>query len=189
MLETEEQVACFWQKYYPIVRAMIRERVRAIRSMDTDESDVALSALHTFISRAQNNEFPHIEDDSSLWQLLKTIAVRKVNDCRKRAYAAKRGGLGSKTFRQADTRVESGRDMFEDISGDIAQPGTDLEISELFNDLFGQLVTERERDVVLLRLQGASFATIAEILQVSTKTVQRTLSKIEDEWTDVMVGN
>lgn len=189
LLESDEQIAEFWEQYYPRIRLAIREKVRAIRRPEFNESEVALSALNSFINRARNGSFPRVADDSELWKLLKTIAIRKVNDGRKRLYAAKRGGKDRLTIGQSDAQqvTDDGQWALDAAHGPHAKPQAELEISDLFRSLLNELGSDRERDVVLLRLQGASFPTIAEALQVSTKTVQRTLSRIESNWTETFL--
>jgi DNA-directed RNA polymerase specialized sigma24 family protein len=158
-----------------------------MRKAEFNESDVALSALNSFIDRAKKGSFQQVTNDFGLWKLLKTIAVRKVNDGRKRLYAAKRGGLKHVTTGQSDG-LPDGRGRGIEVAPALTRrPDSDLEMSDLFNALLNELSSDRERDVVLLRLQGASFATIAEALQVSTKTVQRILRGIESKWTEAFL--
>jgi DNA-directed RNA polymerase specialized sigma24 family protein len=52
----------------------------------------------------------------------------------------------------------------------------------MFNLLLERLPDDRHRDVILLKLQGAPIALIAEHLSTTTRTVQRLIKKIQDEW-------
>ena len=57
-----------------------------------------------------------------------------------------------------------------------------MEVADLLNSLLHSLPDDRHRDVILLKLQGASVATIAECLNTTTRTIQRILKKIEERW-------
>ena len=161
----------------------MRDRVRGIRRPVASESEVALSAMNSFINRARDGQFENLADEQELWRLLKTIAIRKTNDLRKNLRAQKRGG-NQAVYNQADLSDDStaplaGVDAATDNSG---CPTLETELSELFNLLLEKLPDERHRDVILLKLQGASVAMIAEHLGTTTRTVQRMIKKIEEDW-------
>jgi DNA-directed RNA polymerase specialized sigma24 family protein len=177
-----------WDAFYQRLRLAVRERVRNIRRPVASESEVALSALASFVQRAKDGQFPALADQDELWRLLKTIAIRKTNDLRKNLRAQKRGGQHV-VYNQADLAGDS----IAPPAGVDAAPGTEespsleLEISDLLQSLLAQLPDDRHRDIILLKLQGASVAMIAEQLSTTTRTVQRMIKKIEGEWqTDLL---
>lgn len=172
-----------WENYYTRLRAAVRQRVRGIRRASASESEVAQSALRTFLRRVQQGQLPRLDDDSELWRLLKTIAIRKSIDLQKNLRAQKRGGHYI-VYNQDD----QGADPLTPQRGVANAPDTgpspaaDLEISELFNSMLASLPDDRHRDLILLKLQGASVALIAEHLGVTTRTVQRMVKGIEQQW-------
>lgn len=146
------------------------------------DSEIALSAFHSFVQRARAGQFPDLADQDAMWRLLKTIAIRKANDTRKQLRAKKRGG--DQTI-LGQTDLVSGDDRYAGIDTAIANvepPSLDAEVSDLFNSLMAKLPDDRHRDAVLLKLQGAPVVTIANCLETSTRTVQRLLKQIEQRW-------
>ncbi|MEM1227104.1 MAG: ECF-type sigma factor [Planctomycetota bacterium] len=178
-----EAAAELWDAFYERLRATIRQRVREIHRPVASESEVALSAFQSFLHRAQNGQFPDLANQDELWRLLKTIAIRKTNDLRKNLRAQKRGGHQA-LYNQSDLAGDSTAPPagVAAAASDDPAPSLDLEVSELFNQLMESLPDDRHRDVILLKLQGASIALIAEHLVTTTRTVQRLLKKIEHQW-------
>lgn len=182
-LSDPKSVERLWNAYYERIRSAVRQRVRDIRRPAASESEVAESALRTFLRRAQEGLFPDLTDEDELWRLLKTIAIRKANDMRKRLLAQRRGG-GNAVLNQVDLAdpSTSGRQGLADAPAGEPAPSLDLEVSEMFNSLLAALPDDRHRDLILLKLQGASVAIIAEHLSTTTRTVQRMTNKIEQAW-------
>jgi DNA-directed RNA polymerase specialized sigma24 family protein len=178
----DAQVQALWDRYFPRLKASLAERVRRIRRPVANESEIALSAFNSFVRRAKAGEFPDLSDEGSFWRLLRTIAVRKANDAQKNLWADRRGGSQG-TQGQADSASEDGRvGGIDTAAGKQAQPSEDLEIHELFNSLLEKLPSERHRDAILLKLQGADTETISECLSTTNRTVQRMLKTIREDW-------
>lgn len=181
--EHPEVVAQLWDAFYERLRGAVRHRVRQIQRPVASESEVALSAFNSFINRAQDGQFRELANEDELWRLLKTIAIRKTNDLRKNLRAQKRGGQQA-VYNQADLTPDSVMPAMGVDAAACDQPGPSMEseISDLFNKLLENLPDDRHRDVILLKLQGASVALIAEHLETTTRTVQRLIKRIESEW-------
>ncbi len=181
-VEDQAFVEELWKQYYAKLKMAVAGRVNGIRRPVANESEIALSAFHSFVQRAQAGQFPDLADHDALWRLLKTIAIRKANDTRKRLRAVKRGGnqaiYGQSDLAQDDQRL-TGVDA---AAATVDSPSLDAEVSDLFNSLLSKLPDDRHRDVILLKLQGAPVATIAEHLETSTRTVHRLLKQIEEDW-------
>ena len=147
-----------------------------------NESEIALSAFNSFVGQVREGKFPNIADQDDMWRLVKRFAIRKASDTRKNLWAQKRGG-GKVIVGQSDCTddlgVEHGINVAADKQGGPSGP---VEVADLINTMLERLPDDRHRDVILLKLQGASVATIAECLGTTTRTVQRLLKKIEDSW-------
>lgn len=171
-----------WNQYYSKLKIAVAGRVSAIRRPVANESEIALSAFHSFVQRARAGQFPDLADQDAMWRLLKTIAIRKANDTRKQLRAKKRGG-DQTILGQADLSPDD--DRYAGVEAAIANvdpPSLDLEVADLFNSLMAKLPDDRHRDAILLKLQGAPVVAIAECLETSTRTVQRLLKQIEQRW-------
>lgn len=161
-------------------------KVEQLSSIGSESSVEQLSSIVQYpslklLSICRNN-WGQLFYIDALWRLLKTIAIRKANDTRKRLRAVKRGGnqaiYGQSDLAQDDQRL-TGVDA---AAATVDSPSLDAEVSDLFNSLLSKLPDDRHRDVILLKLQGAPVATIAEHLETSTRTVHRLLKQIEEDW-------
>lgn len=181
-VEDEAFVEELWNQYYVKLKVAVASRVSAIRRPVANESEIALSAFHSFVQRARAGQFPDLVDEDAMWRLLKTIAIRKANDMRKHLSAQKRGG-DRVIYGQSDLSTDDDRPAgIETAISDVDPPSLDVEVSDLFNSLMANLPDDRHRDAVLLKLQGAPVVTIAECLETTTRTVQRLLRDIEIRW-------
>ena len=176
-----------WDAFYPRMKLAVLSRVRSIQRPVADESGIALSAFHSFIQHARNGKFPNLVDQDEMWRLVKRIAIRKTSDVRKNLLAQKRGGgavvLGQSDFSD-DSDLLQGINLASDKHGEPSEP---LEVADLLNAMLQRLPDDRHRDVILLKLQGASVVTIAECLGTTTRTIQRILKKIEQNWHSVLL--
>lgn len=176
-----------WDAFYPRVKLAVLSRVRSIQRPVADESGIALSAFHSFIENARNGKFPNLVDQDEMWRLVKRIAIRKTSDVRKNLLAQKRGG-GTIVFGQSDFSDDSGLSQgIHSASDRHGEPSEPVEVADLLNTMLQRLPDARHRDVILLKLQGASVVTIAECLGTTTRTIQRILKKIEQSWQSVLL--
>lgn len=181
--EKPETAEKLWDAFYNRLRLSVRDRVRSIRRSSASESEVALSAMNSFIVRARDGQYPDLANEQEMWRLLKTIAIRKANDLRKNLRAQKRGG-GHAIWNQRELAGDKSLAVtgVEAAASSGNAPEVETELSDLFNSLLEQLPDERHRDVILLKLQGASVVMIAEYLGTTTRTVQRMIKRMEDDW-------
>ena len=111
--------------------------------------------------------------------MLRTIAQRKVKDLRNRLYRKKRYPEGKAIIGEQVSPDSTAPPGIKDAPK-YDSPTIDLEVADLLNDFLAKLTDERDRDVVLLKLQGASTATIAECLGMSLRGVQHKVKRIEE---------
>lgn len=181
----QESVELLWRSYFARIKSLILRRISNSPRLIGHEEDIAMSAFGSFVRRAADGQFPNLKDNDELWKLLKTFAIRKTNDHFKYHMAEKRGG---KVWTTQQSELENNEDKSDHhLPVDPSScPETPVDISDLFNHVLIILPDDFSRDVVLLRLQGASVVAIAEMLECSTRTVQRKLKDIESLWADLM---
>lgn len=181
---SDDEISQLWEKFYPRLRASIADRVRRMQRPVASNSEIALSAFHSLVKRAKDGQFPDLSDESEFWSLLRTIAIRKANDTQKRLWARKRGGTRP-TVGQSDCDDE-GREQkgINAAQAKEEKPQHSLELAEAVESLLDNMPSDRYRDVILLKLQGADTQTIAECLSTTQRTVQRLLKNIRDDWED-----
>lgn len=143
--------------------ALARTKLNGLRG-DEDESDVALSALKSYLMRAPKAEFKQVTDRDSLWALLAAITLHKSLSARRRQLAQKRDVR----------RVESLEEL-------IQQGPSDAFLASVFdegNRLLESLPEETMKEVARLRMEGYSNEDISDRIGRSVKTVERKLRMI-----------
>ncbi len=179
-----ESVEVLWKTYFARIKSLISRRIGTSTRLVGHEEDIALSAFGSFVRRAAEGQFSDLKDNDELWKLLKTFAIRKTNDHFKYHMAEKRGGKVWTTQQSSHDNETDNVERFQPIDPN-NDPESMVDITDLFNHVLSVLPDEPSRDIVLLKLQGASVVAIAEMLNCSTRTVQRKLNHIESIWTDL----
>jgi DNA-directed RNA polymerase specialized sigma24 family protein len=72
-----------WERYFPQLVRVARQRLNCRQDPVADEEDIALSVLESFFEGAQNNRFPNLRDRDGLWRLLSEMTRRKAIDYRR----------------------------------------------------------------------------------------------------------
>src|ERR687886_50259 len=66
-----------WERYFPRLVGLARQRLRGAPRRAADEEDVALSAFDSFCRGVARGRFPQLHDRNNLWGLLVLITARK----------------------------------------------------------------------------------------------------------------
>lgn len=127
----------------------------------------------------QEGRFAELDDRSDLWNVLTTIAVRKVCRQIEREMSAKRGG----------GRVH-GESVFGDQSSqgldNIARERSDDELMVEFEDTWKLYIeglpSDEFRQIVEFRLAGFTNVEIAERMKIPLRTVERRVQSIRKLW-------
>ena len=178
----EQAAERLWQDYFVKIVRLAKHRLEGLRLRAADEEDVALSAMNSFCRMAQNREEP-IADSTELWKLLATIVRRKVNKERQRQFAGKRQEyrlLGESGISpNPDDGEKNDQAGLAQFSGRDPSPELALELAETWERILNLPVAE---EIVLLKNDGYSISEIAKKVGCSTRTVQRAIEKIKNEW-------
>lgn len=162
--------------YFPRLVQFANATLRRRGIPTTNGEDAAQSALNSFWLRAQRGQFAAYANQEALWRLLATMTRRKINRQLERAYASKRGG--GRVRLVADLPDPHGSDFqIENILEDVPAQDFDLLCEECLERLDAQL-----RDVAILKILGKENTEIAECLNCSLRTVQRSLQLIRKTW-------
>src|ERR1700690_4386290 len=87
-----EAARLLWQRYYPRLVALARQKLQGAPRRVADEEDAALSAFDSFCRRAEQGHFPDLKDRDGLWALLVVLTARKAADLLRHHQRDKRGG-------------------------------------------------------------------------------------------------
>jgi RNA polymerase sigma factor (sigma-70 family) len=159
-----------WNRYFAQLVPLARRQLRGV-ARDTDEEDVALSALKSAMLGVQHNRFPELNDRTGLWPLLVTITARKAINELKRQSAQKR-----------DRAMELSMSDEQLIAGREPSPEFALRLTEAIQALVHGLGDDALQTIAKRKLEGYANEEIAAELKVSTRTVVRKLARIRQEW-------
>lgn len=178
----EDAVQKLWEDYFHRLVALARKRLGALPRRDSDEEDVAISAMFSFYGGMAKGRF-ELADRDELWRLLATITARKANRrFRKQAMLNRNGAAvrGESIFLGRGEQTPEAN-----LAGQAAEeraPEFDLMMSESCNELLAALPDEKLRTIALLRLEGLSNREIADKLDCVERSVERKLKRIRDYW-------
>ena len=173
----EEAANLLWDRYFRQLAAAVRAQMPSIQQTTNDESDVALSAFHSFFRGIQAGKFNHLHGRDQMWRLLVVIAKRKAIDHLRHELAMRRGG----------GKITGGL-ILEQFAGSDPTPET---VVSLIDELRGLLGLLRDEDPVLTliatrKCEGSSNQEIADNLSLSIRTIQRKLNRIEIIWDEAV---
>jgi RNA polymerase sigma factor (sigma-70 family) len=159
-----------WNRYFAQLVTVARRHLHGVGRV-ADEEDVALSALKSAMLGVQNNRFPELNDRTGLWPLLVTITARKALNEHKRRRTQKRNP--SVELPLTDVQTIAGRELSPDFA---------LQLSDAIQSLIGSLGDDTLQVIAQRKLEGYSNSEIAQELDVSTRTIDRKLARVRQEW-------
>jgi RNA polymerase sigma factor (sigma-70 family) len=172
-----EAARLLWQRYYPRMVALARQKLRGSPPRVADEEDAALSAFDSFCRRAEKGHFPDLKDRDGLWALLVVLTARKAADLLRHHHREKRGaGLvhGDSALKpDAEASSPAG---FDDLPDGGPTPEEAAILAEEVENLLTRLGDPVLRQVAVWKLEGHTNAEIADQLGCSVATVERRLS-------------
>jgi len=170
-----------WNDYFGKLVRLARRKLEGVPRRDSDEEDVALSAMNSFYQGLTQHKFDHIHNRDDLWKLLVTITVRKATALRRSHFAQKRGGgqvRGESVFGYQDDEHNG----LTRILGTEPTPELAVEVAENCRKMLDQLQDETLRQVALWTLEGYRTEEIAGKLGCVRRTVERKLERIREIW-------
>ena len=69
-----------WERYFPQLVHLARDKLRGSPRRAADEEDVAASVMESLFRAAGRGRFPHLADRDELWRLILSMTARKVVD-------------------------------------------------------------------------------------------------------------
>ena len=168
-----------WERYYPRLVGLARERLRGTPRRAADEEDVALSAFDSFCRGVEQGRFPDLKDRDGLWALLVLITVRKAADLVQYNRRERRGGgrvRGDSAL--AGREGDAGADGLAQVEAGDPTPEVAAQLAEELQGLLDRLGSDELRSIAVWKLEGHTNAEIAERLGCAGVSVERRLRLI-----------
>lgn len=174
-----EAVRVIWERYYPRLVRLAREKMTAAARRASDEEDVALSAMDRFCRAAQAGRYPDLADRGGLWRLLLRITTRCALDRARREQSQRRGGgvlpHGIMPGGAAAASLSA-------LNAEEPSPEFAAEMAEACRGLLERLPDADLRKLAVAKLEGHSNQEAAELLGCSLRTIERRLRLIRHLW-------
>ncbi len=172
-----------WERYFPELVRLAREKLRGSARRAADEEDVALSVMDSFFEAAQCRRFPSVADRDDLWRLLLRMTAHKVVDHRRHANRQRRGGgrVRSETDLHRSPPAEDDWTLAQ-VIGDTPNPEFAAMMAEECQMRLERLEDEQLRAIAVAKMQGYANPEIAAQLDCSVRTVERRLQLIRKKW-------
>lgn len=164
----------FWQRYGPALERLAERRLSPRLQVRVGPEDVVQSACRTFLRRARGGEF-QLADSASLWRVLCVITLTKVRE-QARFHRRQRRSIEAEVPLAAPTDDSQVSDI------PVGDPGPDPAEAVAIADEMQQLLAaldDQDRQVVQLKLQDMTNDEVARQLNLSERTVRRTLKRLE----------
>lgn len=172
-----------WERYYPELVRLAREKLRGTPRRVADEDDIADSVMKSLFLAAQKGRFPDLADRHDLWRLLLRMTARKVVDLKRREGRKRRGGgrVRGESVLDGD---DSGGDWggLAEVIGDEPTPEFAAMMAEEFQRLLERLDSDDLATLAVAKMEGYTNEEIAKRLDCSVRTVERQLRLIRRKW-------
>lgn len=174
----QEAAEDFWLLMAPRMLQLAQSRMNPVVAARLDPSDAVQSAFTSFWKKAQGDGFAGELRTNNLWNLLRTILLRKLGKKYRSLTAQKRGAQRELNEAAFSTLGDEGN-LLGQLPGKAAEPGMRLELAELLNKL-----DEECQTIVAMRLAGYTNAEIAQILGCTERKIERKLHVVRLIWQD-----
>ena len=181
-----EAAQALWERYYPRLVGLARQRLQGTSRRAADEEDVALSVFKSFWQHVEEGRVPQLKDRDGLWSLLVLITVRKAADLANYNRRERRGGgqvRGDSVFAASDS--DSGANGLDQVAGDDPTPELAAQMAEEFQRLLDRLGNEELRSIAVWKMEGYTNVEIAARLGCAEVSVRRRLKLIRK----ILAGN
>ncbi len=175
----EKAAKQIWERYFSRLCGYVRNKLNPAARRAYDEEDVALSALNALCAGATGGGFRQLENRQDLWQLLMMISARKAANVLRRPSVQKE--VGECDMHSPDSQSWNLNRLADDIPMAEFADSLDLFCEELLC-----MLSDKLREVALLKLNGYTNEEIAKLKGRGLSTVERYLQMIREKWSSAV---
>ena len=175
-----------WERFIQRLVQLANSKLRNSSRSSVDEEDVVQQAFADFFSQVKQGRFPKLNDRNDLWQVLAMLVDRRAKDQIRRQYALRSGG--GRVINGNSVGLTAGVqevDLISSVPSRTPCVSEAMDFVDALRNRLALLKDQEQRSVALLKLQGYSNREIADKIDSSLRTVERTLNRIRSIWEDV----
>ncbi len=175
-----DAVERLWKRYYQRLVGLASEKLPRAACRQSDEEDLAVSALCSFFRGAAQGQFQRLADRDDLWRLLFGIVRHKAIDLWRRANrrTASGGREVGESFLATPLAEEEGNALEYLLAAKDADPQLAAEVTGELAGLLGKLRDGPLRQIAVWKMEGLTNGEIAHRLGRVERTVERKLTLI-----------
>lgn len=166
----QDAAAEIFERYFSRLARLVQTRLSPKLAARVEADDVAQSVFRIFFMSNADERFV-LERSGDLWRLLVGIAIKKIHHEVNRNSAQKRNYQ-----RDQSLQLQGGVELPLEVVVRDPTPDEAAAVTEQLEIMFDRL-SETERDVFRLRLEGLSDLEIANKVKRSQRTVRRAVEK------------
>ncbi len=167
----DDAFVSIWHYYYPLISNVARRSLMGMARQTVDASDIAQSALASFLVGVNREAFPRLFDSDDLRRLLLTIALNKVREA----------------CRREERRAALLREKYRHVApnSNPPEPDADVGMSEEIERLLNALEPNMLRPIAIAKWNGLTNEQIAQSIGRSISTVELKLKLIRRIWSEL----
>lgn len=169
----------FYDRYADALEMIVKSRLQQGFQRRFDAEEVVQSTMRTFFRRMQAGHLD-LDDRQRLWNLLCAITLTKLRE-KVRFHLRMRRAIDKEQAFVEDRTGNSPGVAVADLPDPRATPDAALEFAETFNKILNSLTSE-ERSLIELKLQDCTNIEIARTLNLSDRSVQRILQRLQSRF-------
>lgn len=166
----DEAATLLYEQYFEKLLMTVDGQLSDRYKQQCEPEDILQSAFGTVFRRITDGDF-RFDNDEDVWKLLVTVVLNKLRRRVRHMNADRRD-----VRRQVAGAGEFDDFLAQQLSG---SPGTEeaATFSDLMTEIFS-LLSEEEKKLLQLRMEGCSQLEIAETLDVTDRTIRRMWDRI-----------
>lgn len=181
----EEAAQLLWDRYAEDIVEVAKRSMKGASRRVEDEEDVAMIAFRSFLAGVTAGRFPELDRREQLWRLLLVITTRKAAAVIEKASRQKRGGGQVRGDSAMIEHEESALDGFDQLESEKPTPLFAAAIADEARRLLASL-DETSQKIAALKMEGYTHDEVADKLGVNTRTIERRLRAIREQWQKIV---
>lgn len=163
-------VGHLWERFVNRMIAVANRRLKSSKCRVIEGDDIASQAFHDFFNR-NPEDFSKLVNRNDLWKILVVITERRAIDAIRKEETIRRGG-----------NVSRSSDGVELVTSRVNPPDIELMLVEAFEERLGSLDSDLLQQIAVGKMNGLKNVEIAELHDISLRSVERKLKIIRTTW-------
>lgn len=178
----QDAASRLWAHFCQRLMVFARSRMSPSTRRIYDEEDAAVSAFRSLCRGIEAQRFPDVGDRGNLWALLVVITSRKIANQFRYEHQQRRNANQTLSESMLQSSDGSRVSLLHSLPTHEPTPAFAAEVADMSEYLKSKLPEPDLQKIVLLKLEGHTNEDVAELMNITRRTVQRKLERIRRIW-------